>query len=123
MESLVKNQNNMKDALLEYWIEALDYALDDAGVFDVVDKTQRERIAKSLITSAENVSMAMGYDAIPSRKTYYEEDVAGMKREFARQIKDLEAANNAFRKNIGERCGVESHRVVAQDGYVEISRT
>ncbi len=113
----------MKDALLEYWIESLDYALDDAGVFDVVDKTQRERIAKSLITSAENVSLAMGYDVIPTRKTYYEEDVAGMKRNYERQIKQLEEANDAFRKNIGQRCGVESHRVVSKDGYVEISRT
>ncbi len=113
----------MKDALLEYWIEALDYALDNAGVFDVVDKTQRERIAKSLITSAENVSMAMGYDAIPSAKTYYEEDVSNMKRNYERQIKDLEESNNAFRKNIGQRCGVESHRVFAKDDYVEISRT
>jgi hypothetical protein len=55
----------MPDLQLDYWREALECALDDAGAWGLLTDEQLARAAKSLVISAENEGTSSGHDAIP----------------------------------------------------------
>ena len=49
---------------MDYWIECIGSALDDAGV--IASPEQRKAIAEAVKCAHENHGMALGYDCIPN---------------------------------------------------------
>ncbi|MDE2470793.1 MAG: hypothetical protein KGL35_19120 [Bradyrhizobium sp.] len=56
----------MRDYKFDYWQEALETALDEAGAQTALTIGQIVSVARSLQASAENQGMAFGHDAIPN---------------------------------------------------------
>lgn len=83
----------------EYWLEALNEALESENVFDTLTRQQKEAIAKDLQISSECMSMAF-YE--PSEPCKDEEKERLKKRilELENQLKQLDLD---FRNNVAMR--------------------
>lgn len=55
-----------KDQILEYWTEMVASSLEDIGKLDSFTSDDIKAMAESMVISADQESMAFGYDAIPS---------------------------------------------------------
>ncbi len=109
------------DYKLEYWLEALNSALDCEGYFEAIPDEAKIKIAKSLCISQEMQGMAFGYDAIPSRAN---SELDELKVKYEKQIKELEERELCYRKSVATRRRVELNRVyLHRDGSVMISPT
>lgn len=61
----------MKDAHIDYWAEAAAYAIEEVGKFDQFTSEDFAAIGKSLLISAENQSMAFGWDVADANLSAY----------------------------------------------------
>lgn len=105
--------------MTDYWLEALEIALDDEGLLDAIPKKARENIAGSLEISHENYGMAHGHDAIPNPR---DADIERLKAAHKREIEEFEALDAAYRKGIGRLKNVDPRRIYVDRGEVMISR-
>lgn len=107
------------DYKTDYWLEALDCALEDVGYFDTIPNEAKIKIAISLVISAEMQSQAFGCDAIPSRANSETDE---LKKKYEKQIKELEERELNYRKSVATRRHVDLHQVyMDRDGVVMIS--
>jgi len=104
----------MKDYYLEYWIEAVECACDEAGVS--LTKEQATQIAGSMQVSHENQGMAFGRDCIPNPLST---ELDNERRKKKDELKAAEAREDALKKNIASRYNVPVW-VSVRDGRVEV---
>jgi hypothetical protein len=108
-----------QDYQIDYWFEALDYALEAEGHFNSIPDDVKRKVAKSLAESAEMQGQAFGWDAIPNPENA---EIAKMKKRYESKIKELEEKELNYRKSVAQRRGVELHQVyMDRDGSVMIS--
>jgi len=94
----------MKEHILNYWIEAVDSALEDIGKQNILSNNDIKRLAESLIISSEQQSMAFGYEHIPNP---LQSEIEKIKLEYETKIKRLEQNDFIYRKNVADRHKVD----------------
>lgn len=104
----------------DYWREAFMCAIEEVGLFDLCSKEDFDKGGESIRQSAENQSIAFGWDCIPDpRIAEREAEETRRKREVAEEEKRTEL----FRKAYAARLGVEPHRLYVNNGDIFVSRT
>lgn len=102
----------MNDIRLEYWVEAIECALEDIGKEGILSKTEIKSMAQNLQNSAEQEDMAYGIEHIPNPLL---SEIEKLKSEYNNKIIKLEETNLIFRKNVAKRLNVR-HEDVYLDG-------
>ena len=87
---------------LDYWIEAVEAALEDIGKLNNYTNEELKTVAESLIISSEQESMAFGYDCIPNP---LESTIRDMKSKHESEIKQYEKRESVYRQNVADRHG------------------
>lgn len=83
----------MAEPHVEYWLEALEYAMDALGVLGALTDEQRREVARSLCISAENQSLAF-YNPPASDR------IASVEREKAAALAQERAENERVLANV-----------------------
>ena len=87
---------------VDYWIEALEFALEDVDRTGAFSTDEIRTLAESLEGSAEQQGMAFGYDAIPNPLIA---EIEKLKAAHELEIEQLEKRDYIFRKNVADRHG------------------
>jgi len=65
----------IKDQILEYWTEMVESSLEDIGKLDSFTPADIKALAEDMVITADQESVAFGYDAIPNPQTTMIEDL------------------------------------------------
>lgn len=106
--------------MLNYWIESLGYALEEAGVYDALTPEQRKQVAESLVVSAENEGMASGRDCIPNPLS---SEIDRLKAAHRAEIERFEERERIYCRDIARSQKVETGRIGILNGSVVIYRS
>ena len=101
----------MNEHILNYWIEAVESALDDVGKIALFSKEDIKTLAETLQISSEQKSMAFGYEHIPNP---LESEIQKIKSQYENKIAKLEQNEWVYRKNIANR-----HRINPENVYLD----
>lgn len=93
---------------MNYWKEALEYALDAAGAFGKLTDAEITETAKGLETSAEMEGEATGRINIPHPLNA---EIANIKRSHAADVAVLERREDIFKGNIAKRLNVNPRHI------------
>lgn len=104
----------MRDTELEYWKEALLSSADENEV--TITDEQAVAMAKSMILAQEFYGQASGHECIPNP---LQTELSNEKRAHAQRIKDMEAREDALKKDIASRYGSPVW-VSIRDGRVQV---
>ena len=108
----------MNKDILNYWIEAVESALEEVEKLDVFSKEDIINMAETLQISSEQESMAFGTEAIPNP---LESEIRNIRSRHEKEISEFEKRDLIFRKNIANRHGprVGPENVHIEGGNVE----
>jgi len=82
-----------KDALFNYWSEALHAAFDEVGGLpNEMGTSDHETMVKVLLGARDQESMAFGYDCIPNPLEATVKEVRGLRAEDAQRFDEREEA-------------------------------
>ena len=116
----------MKDALFDYWREALECALDGANIdMSKITPEQLDLATHSLMISRDQESMAFGYDHIPNPMGTEVSELKAKTRQIELehdQREQLWSATVAERLRVtpGKRVGLDQDgRLIAYGGITE----
>ncbi len=107
------------DARFDYWKEALECSLHEAGASGVLSDDVVDLVAQGLVGSAENQSMAFGHDCAPNPVNA---EIANLKRLREADQKEHEARIAAHRKTLANFARCDVSRVVEVNGGVYVER-
>jgi len=98
----------VNEHILNYWIEAVESALEEVGKLTLFSKDDIKILAETLQISSEQQSMMFGYENIPNP---LESEIQKIKSEFEKKITKLEQNDLVYRKNVADRHGVNPEQV------------
>lgn len=99
-----------------YWKEALEIALDEAGLFGVIPPDKIEEIACALTFAAEMESEATGRLNIPNP---LKAEIDNIKRRHSSELADAERREDSLKGSIGRRLNLDPSRIgVDQNGEI-----
>jgi len=90
------------DNRLNYWIEAVECALEDANKLNMFSNDDIKTLAENISISAEQESMAFGTEHIPNP---LETEIQNMKSKHKKEIEQYNHREFIFRKNVSDRHG------------------
>lgn len=101
-----------------YWKEALDCALDEAGVFDKLNEEEKLKIAKDLQFAAEMESESCGYLNIPNPLNT---EIDNLKKKMKDQEDKFQKREWIYQDSIAQKFGGKDRvHVSIRDGMVEV---
>ena len=95
-------QTMTPDYRLDYWIEAVESALEDVNKLDMFSNDEIKSLAETLQGSSEQESMAFGTEHIPNS---LETEIRNIKTKHKKEIEQYENREFIFRKNVSDRHG------------------
>lgn len=98
---------------LEYWIEAVEFALEDIGKVNILSREDLKIFAQSIVTSADQESMAYG-SCVADNPLINEIEKLNEKHKI--EMDKMEKRELIFRKNVADRHGPN---VSEKDVYIE----
>lgn len=101
---------------MNYWLEALEYSLDENGAFNALTPEQREAIAKDLERAHEMHGEATGSINIPNPLSF---DLKEKERQREREKAEAERRENIFKDAIAAQYNTRVW-VSIRDGRVEV---
>lgn len=87
---------------LNYWIEAVESALEDVNKLNMFSNDEIKSLAETLQGSSEQESMAFGTEHIPNP---LEAEIRNIKSKHKKEIEQYENREFIFRKNVSDRHG------------------
>lgn len=90
------------DYILDYWIEAVESALEDVNKLDMFSNDDIKSLAETLQGSSEQESMAFGTEHIPNP---LEAEIRNIKSKHKKEIKQYEKRELVYRQNVADRHG------------------
>ena len=106
----------IKDDILEYWIESIESLLDEMDKLDLFTSDDTKLMAEALIITAEQESMAFGYDAIPNPQATVIEHLKELHE--LRNAK-LERENDILRQTLADAKKLRVNDIYVENGQVK----
>ena len=106
---------------MNYWKEAVEVALDEAGAFEALSPAQIDIVAKSIEGSADVKAEATGETCIPNPlKTELDAAEARHKREMDAATEQHDYAVRMLRRAVARRAGCRAEDVVVDTFKKEV---
>lgn len=106
----------IKNDVLEYWIESVSASLEEIDKLDLFTPDDIKLMAEAMIISADQESMAFGYDAIPNPQSTMIEHLKEI-HELREQARDH--TERILTQKIVDIKKLNSHDIYVENGMVK----